>query len=473
LNARRRPSHVERRNAPVNQGFAFSNRHHDLMERDALAVLGWRYRPRIIFCRGRGVVVTDVDGNDYYDMSSGMMALPLGHAHPEIVETIRRQAGEFMHESSWYSNPWAIEFAELIGSTLPAGLKLVNFAVTGSEANEVAIRMALSATRKFDIVSVIRGLHGGSLAVEAMTTVGGARRKGLGPLTIPASRNAVLAPFCYRCPVNLTYPACDIACLETSEHLLEHLTSKEIAAIIAEPILVPGGMIVPPDGWLVRLKALAERWGALLILDEAQLAPARTGKMWGFQHDGAVPDIVTFAKGLSGGMAICGAVTTPEIAGRAVGNLGLPWSGTYPADPLPSAVALKNLQIVLRDKLDERSDRLGTVLRRKLDALKERHECVGDVRGRGLYQMLDIVKDKRGRTPDPAMAERIRYNAVAERAVFICVKNFIRFCPPLVIGEAELDEAVGRLDAAIQRAERGEPKDLDFSSSSSLAAEGP
>jgi 4-aminobutyrate aminotransferase-like enzyme len=454
----------------LSEQLSFSNWHRNLMERDALAVLGWRYQPRIIFSRGHGIVIIDVDGNGYYDMSSGMMALPLGHAHPEIVETIREQAGEFMHESSWYSNPWAIEFAELIGSTLPAGLKLVNFAVTGSEANEIAMRIALSATHKFDIVSVIRGLHGGTLAVEAMTTVGGARRKGLGPLTIPASRNAVLAPFCYRCPVNLTYPSCNIACLEASETLLEHLTSKEIAAIIAEPILVPGGMIVPPDGWLKRLKALAERWGALLILDEAQLAPARTGKMWGFLHEDVVPDIVTFAKGLSGGMAICGAVTTSALAERAVGNLGLPWSGTYPADPLPSAVALKNLQIVLRDKLDERAARLGGILRHKLDALKKKHECVGDVRGRGLYQMLDIVKDKRSKTPDPAMAERIRYNAVRERAIFICVKNFIRFCPPLIITEAELDEAVGRLERAIQCAERGEPKDLDFSSSSSLAA---
>ena len=457
----------------MSEQLQFSNWHRDMMERDALAILGWRYSPRIIFRRGRGIVITDVDGNDYFDMSSGMMALPLGHAHPEIVETIREQAGEFMHESSWYSNPWAIEFAELIGSTLPPGLKLVNFAVTGSEANEIAMRMALSATHKFDIVSVIRGLHGGSLAVEAMTTVGGARRRGLGPLTIPASRNAVLAPFCYRCPVNLTYPGCNVACLETSEHLIEHITSKDIAAILAEPILVPGGMIVPPAEWLPRLKELAKRWGALLVLDEAQLAPARTGKMWGFQHYDVVPDIVTFAKGLSGGMAICGTVTTPEIAERAVGNLGLPWSGTYPADPLPSAVALKNLQVVLRDKLDERSARLGEILRRKLDALKEAHECVGDVRGRGLYQMLDIVTDKRTKTPDPAMAERIRYNAVQERAVFISVRNFIRFCPPLIISEAELDEAVGRLEAAIQRAERGEPKDLDFSSSSSLAAVAP
>ncbi len=456
----------------MQKSFTFSNRHLDLMGRDAESVLGWRYQPKIIFCRGDGVMITDVDGNEYYDMSSGMMALVLGHSHPELTETIKEQAERFVHESSWYSNPWAIEFAELIGGTLPGDLKVVNFTVTGSEANEVAMRMAISVTGKFDIVSVIRGLHGGSLAVESLTTVGGGRRRGLGPLMIPATANAILPPFCYRCPVNLAYPSCDIACLETSEELLEHMTSKDVAAIMAEPMMVAGGMIMPPKEWLPRLKDMAERWGALLVLDEAQLAPGRTGTLWGFEHSDVVPDIVTFAKGMTAGMAICGAVTTPEIAEKAAGNLGLPWSGTYPGDPLPAAVALKSLQIVLRDNLTERAATLGEFLRRRLEGLKEGFECIGDVRGRGLYQMLDIVTDKDSKTPDPAMAERIRYNAMLAGAAFICVKNFLRMCPPLIITEAQLDDVLGRLQTAIERSVEGQPKDIDFTTSSSLAAAG-
>ena len=452
------------------EGFTFSNRHADIMARDAAAVFGWRYEPAIIFDRGAGVRIFDLDGKAYFDMSSGMMSLPLGHAHPEVVEVIKRQAETLVHQSSWYSNPWAVEFAELIGSTLPGELKVVNYAVTGSEANEVAMRMALAVTGKFDVVSVVRGLHGGSLAAESLTTVGGGRRQGLGPLTLPASAPAILPPFCYRCPVNSTYPSCDVACLRTSEDLIEHTTSKSVAAIISEPMLVAGGMIVPPAEWLPRLKAIAERWGALLVLDEAQLAPGRTGKLWGFQNYDVVPDVVTFGKGLGGGLAICGAVTTPAIAERVSGRLGLPWSGTFPADPLPSAVALKSLEIVLRDNLPEHAAQLGAHLRKRLEGLQDKFPFIGDVRGVGLYQMLDFVADRDSKRPDPVAAERVRYNAMREGVALICVKNFIRLCPPLIITEAELDDAMDRLERACEGAALGEPREVMHARSSSLAS---
>jgi len=229
-----------------------------------------------------------------------MMCLPLGHGHEELTETLREQAGRFVHENSWYSNPQIVAFAEALTATLPDGLDVVNFTVTGSEANEVAMRMALGASGKHDIISVIRGLHGGSLAVEGLTSIGGARRRNLGPLLPPANAPAIHAPLCWRCPINLTYPDCGVACLAASEDLIDRTTGGDAAAIIAETILVAGGMIVPPKEWLPGLKSLAERHGAFLVLDEAQLAPARTGKMWAFEHYDVVPDMVTFAKGYVG-----------------------------------------------------------------------------------------------------------------------------------------------------------------------------
>ncbi len=452
----------------MEKSFSFSNKHHDLMARDAASVLGWRYEPRIIFNKGKGVILTDVDGNDYFDMSSGMMSLPLGHSHPELTEEIKEQADRFVHQSSWYSNPWAIEFAELIASTLPGDLKLVNFAVTGSEANEIAMRMALGIAGKFEICTVVRGLHGGSLAAEAMTTVGGARKRGLGPLSVPARSNCIIPPFYYRAPVD-DRDEWDRISLQLSEEMIEYATTQEVGGIMVEPIMVAGGMIVPSKRWLQGLRDIADRWDALLIFDEAQLAPGRTGKMWGFEHFDVTPDIVTFGKGMSAGMPICGAVTTPEIAERVSGRNGLPWSGTYPQDPLLSAVALKQLKVVLRDNLAGRAARLGEVMRGDLEGLKERHECIGDVRGKGLYHMLDIVTDRDSRKPDAERAERIRYNALLEGVVLICVKNYIRLCPPLIITDAELAEIIGRLETAIKRAEEGFPTTTNISSSSSLA----
>jgi 2,2-dialkylglycine decarboxylase (pyruvate) len=455
----------------VDKPFSPSVQHLDLIKRDTRSVLGWRYEPRIIFTSGQGVMITDVDGNDYYDMSAGMMSLVLGHAHPELTETIREQAGRFVHQSSWYSNPWAIEFAELIASTLPGNLGMVNYAVTGSEANEIAMRMALAATGGFEICSVVRGLHGGSLAAEAMTTVGGPRKRGLGPLTMPARANCIIPPFYYRAPVP-DEEEWDRISLQLSEEMLEYATTQEIAGIIVEPMLVAGGMIVPSERWMRGIRELADRWGALLIFDEAQLAPGRTGTMWGFQHYDVEPDIITFGKGMTAGFAVCGAVTRPDIAEKVRGKKGLPWAGTYPQDPLPCAVALKQLQIVLRDGLVERAAENGAMMRTHLDGLCERYECVGDVRGRGLYQMLDIVTDKGSRTPDHTMAERIRYNALSEGVVLICVKNYIRLCPPSIISAEQIDDVIGRLETAIKRAESGYPPIPEISSTSSLAASG-
>jgi 4-aminobutyrate aminotransferase-like enzyme len=453
--------------------FDFSPSHLDLMARDGEYVLGWRFQPKIVFDRGEGVKVIDVDGNAYYDLSSGMMSMVLGHAHPEMVACMHEQAERLMHQASWYSNPWTLEYAELVASTLPGDLKVTNFAVTGSEANEIAMRMAIGSTGKFELVSLIKGLHGGTLGVESLTTVGGARRQSLGPLMIPAAKNAIYGPSCYRCPINLKYPDCSVACIEASEALLEHLSTKEVAAIMAESVQVPGGMNVPPPEYLPKLKALAEKWDALLIFDEAQLAPARTGRMWAFEHYDVVPDMVTFGKGMSAGMAITGVTTTPEIAERASGKAGVPWAGTYSGDPFPAAVALKQLQIIIRDDLVGRAVHLGAYLEERLQALQQRFEFIGDVRGLAMYQYLDIVTDRQSKTPDFEMAERIRFNAVGEGLLMLTSRNCLRLVPPLIITEAELDDVVGRLEAALLKAEAGEPKGVDlmqaYDASSSLA----
>lgn len=455
----------------MNHGdFSFSREHLSLMERDARHVMGWRFHPEIMLSSGRGVKVRDVDGNDYFDMSAGMMSMVLGHSHPELAEVIERMATTFVHQSSWYANPWTVEFAEKIAGTLPGDLTVTQFAVTGSEANEAAMRMALASTGKFDIATAMRGLHGGSLAAESMTSVGGARKRGLGPLMSPAVSNIIIPPFYYRAPNGIDEAEWDDISLSLTRQLIEHSTSQCIAAIVVETIMVAGGMIVPSKRWLQGLREIADEWDALLVLDEAQLAPGRTGTFWGFEAYDVMPDVVTFAKGMSAGFSICGAVTSPTIADSVKGKMGLPWAGTYSHDPLACAVALKQLEIVLRDGLVERCAALGERIGDRLERLRERYDCIGDVRGRGSYWMLDIVRDKESKEPDFEMAERIRYNAAANGALFICVKNFLRIVPPSIISDLEIDDALGRLEEAVKRAESGYPSAVNLAKSSSLAA---
>jgi 4-aminobutyrate aminotransferase-like enzyme len=285
---------------------------------------------------------------------------------------------------------------------------------------------------------------------------------------IPARANVIIPPFYYRAPVQ-GEAEWDRISLDLTEQLIQHSTTQEVAAIIIEPMAVAGGMIVPSKNWMRGLRAIADRWNAILIFDEAQLAPGRTGTMRGFENYDVVPDIVTFAKGMTAGMPVCGAITTSKIAEEARGRLGVPWSGTYPQDPLHCAVALKQLQIVIRDRLPDRAATLGKVMERRLQRMQGKHEVIGDVRGKGMYRLLDIVTDPQSRTADPEMAERIRYFAALEGVLSNAVKNFIRLCPPLIISESELDVALGRLEVAIGRARTNKTISFDLSRSSSLA----
>lgn len=428
-------------------------------EREDAHLLAWHHYPRIVFREGRGVRLWDVDGREYLDGASGHINLLLGHNHPELFEALVEQARKLWTHYKYHTTDVTIELAELLTENLPPGLDILNFTTTGSESNEVAMRLARGSTGNFDFVSVIAGLHGGTFAVESVTSVGGPRKRGLGPMLMPGRANAILPPYCYRCPINLEYPACNIACLDSSDELIERTTSGEVAAIFAETIIGAGGMIVPPDGWLPKLKKLAEKWGALLVLDEVQVAPAKTGTLWCFEQFGAQPDILTLGKGIGGGMSLGAAITSREIADRArQTGCGIPWGSTFVGEALDAAVAKRQFEILLRDGLTARSARLGEYLRRRLNELKERHEVVGDVRGRGLYVGIEIVADRASKKQDFGMMQRIRYNAIDNGLLIGGSSNVLKLFPALIVTEEELDELAEKLDRAIRLAVDGHPR---------------
>jgi len=438
---------------------SLSQRYHAREDRH---VLGWHHQPRIVFARGKGVRLWDVDGREYLDFVSGHINLLLGHNHPELVQALAEQASRLWTHYKYYTTDATIEFGETLAQSMPEGLDVLNFTTTGSEANEVAMRLARGATGRFDMVSVIQGLHGGTFAVESLTTIGGPRKRGLGPMLMPARANAVLSPYCYRCPINLEFPSCKIACLDVSDEMIERTTTGEVAAIFAETIMGSGGMIVPPEGWLPKLKRLARKWGALLVLDEVQVSPAKTGALWCFQQFGEQPDILTLGKGTGGGMSIGAAVTSREIAdGAKETGCGIPWGSTFVGEPLDAAVARKQLEILIRDGFAARAKRLGAYFMGKLNELKQVHEVIGDVRGRGLYVGVEIVTDKTTRKKNNALMQRIRYNAIANGLLIGGSGNVLKIFPALVISEAELDEGVALIDRAIRLALDGHPHGVE------------
>ena len=430
------------------------------IERDRKVVLGWRHRPQVIFERGSGLRLWDVDGNEYLDFVSGHISLLLGHNHPALLEALSAQAQDLWHHYKYFAARPVIEFAELLAEALPGDLGVTNFTAVGSESNEVAMRIARAVTKRFDFVSVIRGLHGGTFGVEGLNSIGGKRKRGLGPMLSPSRANAILTPSCYRCPINLTYPSCNIACLDVSDELIERTTTGEVAAIFAETILGTGGMIVPPPGWLAKLKALAEKWGALLILDEVQVSPAKTGKLWCFEHEGVIPDVLTLGKGIGAGTPIGATVTTPDLAEQARGQCGVPWAGTYAGDSLYAAVARRQLEILIEQDLSGRAAVMGERLLAGLREIQSRYELIGDVRGRGLYVGVEVVKDRVTKEPDNAAAHRVRWNAMEEGLLVTASDNVVKMFPALVISEAEIEEGLAKLERAVRRAQEGHPRDV-------------
>jgi 4-aminobutyrate aminotransferase-like enzyme len=432
------------------------------IERDDRAVLGWRHFPRVVFERGQGLRLWDVDGREYLDFVSGHISLLLGHGHPELRQALIDQSAKLWHHYKYFASPAVIEFAEALKGALPPELDMVNFVAVGSESNEVALRIARGVTRAFDIVSVVGGLYGGTLGVESLNSIGGARKRNLGPLLMPSRASTVLTPYCYRCPLGLKYPACDIECVKASEELTRQVSTDNVAAVVTETILGAGGMIVPPPEWLPRLRAMADRLGALLILDEVQVAPFKTGRTWCFEHYGVVPDVLTLGKGIGGGMAIGAAVTRSELAERArTAEVGVPWAGTFAGEPLAAAVAKRSFEILLGGNYAERAHAMGQYLMERLRELADRHEVVGDVRGKGLYIGVEIVSDAIRRERDAAGMHRIRWNALEQGLLIAGSGNVLKMFPALIITREEIDEGVDKLDRAIRRALEGHPRGVE------------
>ncbi|MBT9385797.1 aminotransferase class III-fold pyridoxal phosphate-dependent enzyme [Pseudooceanicola sp. CBS1P-1] len=404
---------------------------------------------RKIIERAEGCHVYGADGEAILDFTSGQMSALLGHAHPRIVETVRDYAGRLDHLFSGMLSRPVVDLCTRLAALAP-GLDKVMLLSTGGESNEAAIRLAKLVTGRHEIVAFSKSWHGMTGAANAATFSAG--RRGYGPA--PVGNYAIPAPNAYRPRFTHADGSLDWQReLDDAFDLVDAQSTGSLAAFIAEPILSSGGIIPLPDGYLKALKTKCEERGMLLILDEAQTGVGRTGTMFAYQRDGVTPDILTLSKTLGAGLPLAAVLTTTEIEEEAH-RRGFLFYTTHVSDPMPAAVGLTVLDVVAEEGLMARAETAGARLRDGLLALQQKHDCIGDVRGRGLMVGLEVVTDRQSKAPAHDLSARITEEALARGLSMNIVKlpamgGVFRIAPPLIITDAEIDAGVEILDAAL------------------------
>jgi len=395
--------------------------------------------------RAEGSWLYDASGRRVLDFTSGQMSSVLGHAHPELVETMRGAAASLDHLFSMMITKPVVDLAEKLAELVP-GLPRSMFLSTGGESVEAAIRLAKVVTGKWEIVGFAQSYHGSTGAAASATYSLG--RRGHGPMMPGAF--AIPAPNAFR----PRFPGVTWQQeLDDSFGLLDRQSTGNLAAFIAEPILSTGGVLDLPLGYLAALKSHCERRGMLLIVDEAQTSLGRSGEMFAFERDDIVPDILLLSKTLGAGMAMSSVSTSDAIAEVADAR-GFTFVTTHVNDPLPASVALKVLEIVKRDQLVERSKALGTRLRKGLLNLLQHHECVGDVRGRGMLLGMEFVPyaGHSATSISQKVTELALEFGVSANITGAFTAGVMRFAPPLTSSDEEIDFGISVLDRAITQA---------------------
>lgn len=400
---------------------------------------------RLAMSHGEGATLTDVDGKHYIDFYAGVTVASLGHAHPQLVAALEEQLRKLMIGSFTTANRYKL--LELIASLTPGELTKTQLYSGGAEAVEAALRLARSYTKKHEVVGFWGGFHGKTGRV--MGLIGDTSKHGWGPL--PGGTHLVPYADCYRCPFQLHYPDCGMYCLDFMRQSIQHSTAGSISAIIVEPIQGTAGNVVPPPEFLPGVQAIAREVGALLIVDEIITGFGRTGKMFGCNHTGVVPDIMTIGKGMGGGFPVSGLVSTAEITAAAPFSKPSASSSSYGGNPLAATAALTTIQTIVQEQLVQHTARVGALMLDGLRALQEKYAFIGDVRGKGLLIGLDLVKDRQTKEPlAPQVTERIFHEALRRGLLLMGYFPRVRINPPLVITEAQAQEGIDILDEVFQ-----------------------
>ena len=401
------------------------------------------YEEPLVVERAKDSLVYDVDGREYLDFFGGIVTISVGHCNDKVVAAIEEQVRKVQHTSALYPTEPHVRLAEKLAAITPGALKQSFFTNSGTEANETAVLVAQLYTRAQDVVA-LRHSYSGRTQLAMSLTGNYAWR-----LTPTSSPNVHHIPnaYCYRCPFGLTYPSCDLKCAKDLESAIQTATSGKLAAFIAEPIQGVGGFITPPKEYFKEVAAIVHKYGGLFICDEVQTGWGRTGgKMFGIEQWDVEPDIMTFAKGMANGVPIGGTITRPEVA-DSVKGLSL---STFGGNPVTCAAALATIEVIENEGLVANAAERGRQLRDGLEALGEKYPLMGDIRGMGLMQGIEMVGPDK--TPSPEAVARL-FELTKQNGLLIgkggLMGNVIRITPALNVTKEHVDEALDRLDRSL------------------------
>jgi 4-aminobutyrate aminotransferase-like enzyme len=407
------------------------------------------YQEPLVISEGKGFYVKDLDGNSYLDFFGGILTVSVGHANDEVNARVIEQVNKLTHISSLYQVESVVHLAENLARITPGDLGKSFFTASGTEADETAVMMAQLYTGNDELIVLRHSYSGRSILAQAMTAHSGWRAL---PTQVAAIKHAV-SPYCYRCPLKLTYPECGVACAEDVEELIKTTTTGAIAGIMVEPIQGVGGFITPPKEYFKIVAEIVRNYGGIFISDEIQTGFGRTGKMFGIEQYGVQPDIMTMAKGIANGFPLGATITTSEIADALVKNS----ISTFGGNPVSCAAANTVIEIIERDDLIMNCEKQGKILREGLEMIQKKYpKVIGDVRGMGLMQAIELVVDetKNDRTPDPKAVDQLM-EETKKRHLLIgrggLHGNVIRISPALNVTEEAVREATQIFDDAFNQ----------------------
>ncbi|MGO9318721.1 MAG: acetyl ornithine aminotransferase family protein [Terracidiphilus sp.] len=404
--------------------------------------------------RGRGIRVEDVDGNEFLDFAAGIASVSTGHCHPEVVAAIQKQAAELLHISGTdFYCELMTDLADRLSAIAPMpGPHKFFYGNSGAEAIECALKLARYHTGRQNIIAFLGAFHGRTMGALSLTGSKPQQKRRFAPL-VPGVTH-VRFPYAYRgCSGGAQEEeAFSLGCARYIEEKLFKtvLPPEEVAAIVLEPIQGEGGYVVAPDNFLRELRAICDRHGILLVVDEVQCGMGRTGKWWAIEHSGVEPDMVCMAKGIASGMPLGICMSRAEIMNWVPGS----HASTFGGNPVSIAAAMATLDIIEREGMANAA-RVGALMLQRINSWKQTHASVGDVRGRGLMIGIELVKDNATREPATALRNRVETLAF-ERGLMVlgCGETTLRICPPLIVSEQEATVALDILEEAIALAEK-------------------